>query len=73
MRREAARIVPDDRVMVETDAPYLAPEPYRGRRNEPAFVVRTLETLAQLRGTDSAMLAATIRTNAARLFGLPLS
>jgi TatD DNase family protein len=71
--REAARIVPDDRVMVETDAPYLAPEPYRGRRNEPAFVVRTLEILAQLRGTDSAMLAATIRANAVRLFGLPLS
>jgi len=44
--RAAASIVPDDRVMVETDAPYLAPEPYRGTRNEPAYVTRTLEMLA---------------------------
>ena len=47
--REAATIVPDDRVMVETDSPYLAPEPYRGKRNEPAYVTRTLEMLANLR------------------------
>jgi TatD DNase family protein len=68
--RDAARAVPADRVMVETDAPYLAPEPYRGKRNEPAFVVRTLEALAQVRGTDAAELAERIVANAARLFRL---
>ena len=68
--REAASIVPDDRVMVETDAPYLAPEPYRGKRNEPAYVQRTLETLANLRGIDAAELGAHIVANAARLFRL---
>jgi TatD DNase family protein len=69
--REAAKIIPDDRVMVETDAPYLAPEPYRGKRNEPAFVMRTFETLAALRQADPAALAAQIAANAASLFGLP--
>ena len=69
--REAASIVPDDRVMVETDAPYLAPEPYRGKRNEPAFVIRTFDTLATLRKADRAALAAQIATNTARLFALP--
>ncbi|HVN63673.1 MAG TPA: TatD family hydrolase [Candidatus Binataceae bacterium] len=69
--RDAATIVPADRIMVETDAPYLAPEPYRGKRNEPAFVIRTLETLAQLRETDTESLGAQIATNASRLFGLP--
>jgi TatD DNase family protein len=69
--REAASIVPDDRVMVETDAPYLAPEPHRGKRNEPAFVQRTLEMLANLRGIDAATLGAQVVANAARLFRLP--
>ncbi len=69
--REAASIVPDDRVMVETDAPYLAPEPYRGKRNEPAYVCRTLEMLAKLRGVDAAALGAQVIANAARLFRLP--
>lgn len=71
--RDAARIVPDNRVLVETDAPYLAPEPYRGKRNEPAYVTRTLEVLARVRGVDAAALAATIGVNAARLFGFPTS
>ncbi|MBV8360279.1 MAG: TatD family hydrolase, partial [Deltaproteobacteria bacterium] len=48
--REAALLVPTERVMVETDAPYLAPEPFRGQRNEPAYVLRTVEVLARLRG-----------------------
>jgi TatD DNase family protein len=69
--REAASIVPDDRVMVETDAPYLAPEPYRGKRNEPAYVMRTLETLANLRRTDATRLGAQVVANAARVFRLP--
>jgi TatD DNase family protein len=66
--REAAAIVPYDRVMVETDAPYLAPEPYRGKRNEPAYVQRTLELLANIRGVDAAILGAQVVANAARLF-----
>jgi TatD DNase family protein len=69
--REAARIVPDERVMVETDAPYLAPEPYRGMRNEPAFVRRTLEVLAALRGAAPDALAAITAANAIRRFRLP--
>jgi TatD DNase family protein len=66
--REAAAIVPDDRVLVETDAPYLAPEPYRGKRNEPAYVRCTLEALAQARQTDAAALSALVMDNACRLF-----
>jgi TatD DNase family protein len=69
--REAASIIPDDRVMVETDAPYLAPEPYRGKRNEPAYVTRTLELLANLRRIDPSTLGAQVIANAARVFGLP--
>jgi TatD DNase family protein len=69
--RGAAPIVPDGRVMVETDAPYLAPEPYRGKRNEPAYVQRTLATLASLRNADAAVLGAQIVANAARVFRLP--
>jgi TatD DNase family protein len=69
--RAVVPTVPDDRLMVETDAPYLAPEPYRGRRNEPAFVARTLETLAGLRGRPAPALAAIVTANATRLFKLP--
>ena len=69
--REAASIVPDDRVMVETDSPYLAPEPYRGKRNEPAYVTRTLEMLANLRRVDATALGAQVIANASRVFRLP--
>ena len=62
--REAAAVVPDDRVMVETDSPYLAPDPYRGKRNEPAYVTRTLEILANLRRTDPVVLGAQVIKNA---------
>ena len=68
--REAATIVPGDLVMVETDSPYLAPEPYRGKRNEPAYVTRTLEMLANLRRVDAATLGAQVIANAARVFRL---
>ncbi len=68
--REAAPFVPSDRVMVETDAPYLAPEPYRGKRNEPAYVVGTLEVLARLRGVRTDVLAKATTENARRLFAL---
>src|SRR5260370_21000338 len=66
--RAAAALVPDDRVMVETDAPYLAPEPYRCRRDQPAYVQRTLDILANLRGVDAASLGTQVLANAARLF-----
>ena len=68
--REAAALVPAERLMVETDAPYLAPEPYRGKRNEPAFVTRTLEVLARLRNEDANLLGRRIVANVHRLFGL---
>ena len=69
--REAARQVPARRLLVETDSPYLAPQPCRGRPNEPANVVHTLETLAEARGDDRRSLAARIDANAAEAFGLP--
>ncbi len=67
--REAARLVPADRILAETDAPYLSPEPYRGRRCEPAFVAATVACLAEVRGTTGDALAARIEQNASALFG----
>ena len=55
--REAARIVPEDRLLVETDCPYLAPVPHRGKRNEPAFVVDTARRLADVRGVTPETIA----------------
>jgi len=69
--RGIVRGLPLDRLLVETDAPYLAPEPYRGKPNEPAYVRRTFEAMAALRGADPPALAARIRANAERLFRLP--
>jgi len=66
--REIAAGVPDDRLLVETDAPFLAPEPHRGERNEPAFVVHTLARLAGLREVDEAALARQTSDNFFRLF-----
>lgn len=68
--REAARLVPADRLLVETDAPFLAPAPYRGRRNEPALVARTAAVLAALRGEPLATVAAGTRRNTERVFRL---
>ncbi len=69
--REAARLVPEDRLLVETDCPFLAPQGHRGRRNEPAFVLATLAELARVRGSTVEELAAATSANAARLFSLP--
>jgi TatD DNase family protein len=66
---EAIRAVPADRLLVETDAPYLAPVPFRGRRNEPAFVRQTAERIALVRGEDPDRLIAQTGANAARVFG----
>jgi TatD DNase family protein len=67
--RAVARTAPLDRILVETDAPYLAPVPLRGKRNEPAFVVHTAALLAALRGIDPAALAEQTTANFFRLFG----
>ena len=66
--RAIAASVPDDRILVETDAPFLAPVPHRGRRNEPAFVVDTARRLAEARGMTLQHLAALTRANTCRLF-----
>jgi TatD DNase family protein len=65
----AAREVPEELLLVETDAPYLSPQPVRGEPNEPANVVRTAEYVAELRGTSYAELEETVERNAARVFG----
>ena len=66
--REAARLVPADRLLVETDAPFLAPIPYRGRRNEPTLIVQTAAVLAEVRGETLAQVATATAANARRLF-----
>ena len=66
--RAVARDVPLDRLLVETDAPYLAPVPHRGRRNEPAHVVHTAACLAQIKGLDEGELARATTENFFRLF-----
>ncbi len=68
--REAARLVPLERLHVETDSPFLAPAPYRGRLNEPAFVAVVGEFLAELRGEDLTALKTATSANSARLFQL---
>ena len=67
--REAAKLVPDERLLVETDAPYLSPQAVRKQRNQPAFVAHTVEFLALLRGTPVATLGTLVERNATRLFG----
>ncbi len=68
--RDAAALVPADRLLVETDSPYLAPHPVRGRPNEPANIVHTLGVLAVARGEEPAALATQIDRNATVAFGL---
>ena len=65
--REAARITPDDRLLIETDAPYLAPIPWRGKRNEPSFMIETARKLAEVRGATVEHIACITAANFERL------
>jgi len=69
--RDAAARVPPDRILAETDSPYLSPQTRRGRPNEPANAMHTLEVLAAARGEDAGDLARRIEENATAVFGLP--
>jgi TatD DNase family protein len=68
--RGAVRAVPDELLLAETDSPYLAPQPLRGKTNEPAFILHTLAVLAEARGVQQDVLAAQIDANATVAFGL---
>lgn len=68
--RAAAMVVPADRLLVETDCPFLPPQPWRGKRNEPAYVKAVVERLAELRGVEWEAVAEQTAANAARLFGI---
>jgi TatD DNase family protein len=67
--REAAALVPEDRLLVETDSPFLAPQPVRGKPNQPANVVATAERLAEVRGVSYAALESAVEANSQRVFG----
>jgi TatD DNase family protein len=71
--REAARMAPEDRLLIETDAPYLAPVPKRGKRNEPAFMVETARRLAEVRGVAPEHIAEVTTANFERLLFAPLT
>jgi TatD DNase family protein len=66
--KEVAKIVPPDRLLIETDSPFLAPVPHRGKRNEPAHVTRVAEVIAELRGMTADAIASATHANHARLF-----
>ncbi|MEO1171290.1 MAG: TatD family hydrolase, partial [Myxococcota bacterium] len=69
--RDAIRdVIPTERLFIETDSPFLAPVPYRGKRNEPAYVVETAGKVAELKGMDRAELGARTRANAIAFFAL---
>jgi TatD DNase family protein len=70
--RRAAAAVPLDRLLIETDCPYLSPHPYRGKRNEPAHVVETGKSLAELRGVSTEEMAALTWANACRAYRIPI-
>lgn len=69
--RALVPLVPDDRLLIETDAPFLSPQPVRGKTNEPAHVAHTAARLAELRGVSLGALAGLTSRNACRLFGVP--
>lgn len=68
--QEVCRNVPADRLLIETDCPYMAPVPLRGRRNEPAFITHTLAKVAEVRGVSPDRMAEQLYQNALRIFGL---
>jgi len=68
--RDVVQYVPDDRILLETDTPYLAPIPYRGKKNEPAYIVETAGMIAGLRGISQEDLAVITTNNAVVLFAL---
>ena len=68
--REIAKAIPDEYLLIETDAPYLAPEPFRGKRNEPSYILHTAKLLAELRGITLEDLARITTLNAKRLFNI---
>lgn len=68
--REVARTIPLDSLLIETDAPYLTPQSHRGQRNEPAYVIETARSIAELRGEPLELIAAATTENTARLFAL---
>lgn len=67
--REAAKQIPLERIMIETDCPFLAPQEFRGKRNEPAYVVKVAEKIAEIKGLTAEEVAITTTGNAKRLFG----
>jgi len=69
--KEVARRVPLERMLIETDSPYLAPVPYRGKRNQPAFVRYVAEEIAHLRGLTPEAVGEATSNNFFRLFGIP--
>lgn len=66
--RDAARTIPADRLLIETDSPYLAPVPFRGKRNEPSYVMKVLDLLAEVRGVERSRLGAQLMANFDQLF-----
>ena len=71
--REAAAFAPTERILVETDAPFLPPQGHRGRRNEPAYIVHTLQKLAEIRGVPFEEMGRQTAANGYQLFGIPAS
>ncbi|HLD56035.1 MAG TPA: TatD family hydrolase, partial [Candidatus Omnitrophota bacterium] len=71
--REAARACPEDRILIETDAPFLAPQAHRGKRNESAFMAETARFVAELRGVSPEALGEATSRNAEILFGRKFS
>ncbi len=70
-QREIAAKIPEDRLLAETDSPYMAPEPFRGKRNDPGLIGYTVKVLAEVRGVDAEALAERLYQNACTLFGIP--
>jgi len=68
--RDVAKVLPLDLMLIETDAPFLAPQPYRGKRNEPAYVAEVAKTLANVRNLPAEEIAATTASNFRRFFGI---